>query len=145
MPGLVCFAHGGEERGDIRAVSSADFSFSRSCMQHTRPLQNHPEFTVREYQGCTEFRVESRPLSRNGISRKLRLQGWSLLDPLVALLPAMFWQQVCVMLGRAYKISMYAQIVASRLYTVLCIFSAVLYAHSKCTQVLWGEDGLISH
>lgn len=64
------------------------------CMQHTRPLQDHPEFSIRESRGCTEYRVESWRVARDGSGRVLRFYGWSSLDPVVPLLIAIFWQTV---------------------------------------------------
>lgn len=72
-------------------------------MQHTRPLQDHPEFTIREYQGCTEYRVENWCIARDGSRRVLKNYGWSWVDPVIPLLAAAFWQTVRMSLLYLYN------------------------------------------
>ncbi|GJE95201.1 PIG-H domain-containing protein [Phanerochaete sordida] len=96
-------------------------------MQHTRPLQDHPEFSIREYQGCTEYRVENWRRARDGSGGVLRFYGWSWVDAVVPVLIAVYWQTIT----------------SSRLSGALAILLAALYARSRSTQVLWESVVLI--
>ena len=66
------------------------------CMQQTRPLQDHPEFSVRRSPSHTEYRVENWRIARDGSGRVLRFYGWSWFDYAVPVFLAAFWQAVCV-------------------------------------------------
>ena len=78
-------------------------------MQGTRPLQDHPEFSVREYQGCTEYRVENWRISRDGSCKVLKNHGWSWVDPVIPLLTAVLWQAVRVHLVRRNNLAQVEQ------------------------------------
>lgn len=63
-------------------------------MQRSHPLQDHPEFSIRQHSGCIEYRVENWRISRDGSRRVLRGYGWSWLDALVPVLTALLWEKV---------------------------------------------------
>ncbi|KIP08186.1 hypothetical protein PHLGIDRAFT_390456 [Phlebiopsis gigantea 11061_1 CR5-6] len=97
-------------------------------MQHIRPLQDHPEFTIREYSGWTEYRVENWRLARDGSHKVVRGYGWSWLDPLIPLVTAVCWQTIS----------------NTRLYSFLYTLLIGTYVYSKCTNVLW-ESVIVIH
>ncbi|KAI0692385.1 hypothetical protein BC835DRAFT_1416591 [Cytidiella melzeri] len=89
-------------------------------MQHTRPLRDHPQFTVRKYTGHREYRVENWRLARDGSGKILKSYGWTWLDLLVPVLVAILWPKI-----------------TTRIHYVMLAIALVFYAYTKCTQVLW--------
>ena len=77
-----------------RALGSRRQTISVLCMQHIRPLQDHPEFTIREYSGWTEYRVENWHLARDGSRRVVKGYGWSWIDPVIPVVTAIWWHTV---------------------------------------------------
>ena len=110
-----------------------------SCMQRTRPVHDHPEFTVREHQGCTEYRVENWRISHNGSRNVLKNYGWSWVDPVIPILTAVLWQTVCIPFVKYITSFTLDKISRNRFYITLfaCFMSAYVYA--KCASVLWGK------
>ncbi|KAF9242091.1 hypothetical protein BU15DRAFT_73019 [Melanogaster broomeanus] len=62
-------------------------------MRQTRPLPDtHPEFSVIEWPGFCEYRVENWRLARNGSGKVIRgATAWSWLDPCLPLLLSLVW------------------------------------------------------
>ena len=71
-------------------------------MQHNRPLQDHPEFTIRDYPGIREYRVENWRLARDGSGTILKYDGWSWFDVLVAAIVAFLLPKVRVHLAQGH-------------------------------------------
>ncbi|KAJ3519538.1 hypothetical protein NM688_g9288 [Phlebia brevispora] len=90
-------------------------------MQRTHPLQDHPEFSVRRYPGCVEYRVENWRIARDGTRRVLRGYGWSWFDAVVPVLAAVYWHKIC----------------ASQYHLAAFGIALAIYVYFKCTQVLW--------
>lgn len=89
-------------------------------MQHTRPLPDHPEFTVRQYEGVREYRVENWRLARDGSGRVLKLYGWTWADVVVPIVVAVLWPKI-----------------TTRTHYAILAASLLLYMYIKCTQLLW--------
>ncbi len=66
-------------------------------MQHSHPLQEHPEFSVLHHPGCVEYRVENWRIACDGSRRVLKGYGWSWLDAFLPVLTAIFWHKVCAL------------------------------------------------
>jgi phosphatidylinositol N-acetylglucosaminyltransferase subunit H len=64
------------------------------CMQHIRPLQDHPQFSVRSDKGYREYRVENWRLARDGSGRVIKSYGWTWFDLFVPVLLAVVWPKV---------------------------------------------------
>ncbi|KAI0341793.1 hypothetical protein BDW22DRAFT_1358666 [Trametopsis cervina] len=95
-------------------------ALSIPCMQYTRPLQDHPEFTVRQYQDHREYRVENWRLSRDGSRRVLKSSGWTWFDVAVPVVVALLWRRITY-----------------RGHYALLAITVFLYVYAKCTQTLW--------
>ncbi|XP_006458221.1 hypothetical protein AGABI2DRAFT_115231 [Agaricus bisporus var. bisporus H97] len=87
-------------------------------MRETHPLPDHPEFSVRDYPGYREYRVENFYVARNGSGRII--QKATGLSWCCALFPVLF------SLTRAFGFW----------WLAFSIFAATLWLYMKCTQVV---------
>ncbi|KIJ59198.1 hypothetical protein HYDPIDRAFT_101125 [Hydnomerulius pinastri MD-312] len=92
-------------------------------MRQTRPLLDlHPEFSVIEWPGFSEYRVENWRLARNGSGKIIRgATTWSWLDPCVPVIFSLAWSKVSSGSLVAY---------------LLIGITLVLFVWSRCNQVL---------
>jgi len=65
-------------------------------MRHTRPLPHtHPEFSIIEYSGFCEYRVENWRLARDGSGRIVHgTVMWTWVDPVVPVVLSVIWQKL---------------------------------------------------
>ncbi|KZT11261.1 uncharacterized protein LAESUDRAFT_740811 [Laetiporus sulphureus 93-53] len=90
-------------------------------MRRSRPLQDHPEFSLIDCPSWREYRVESVPVSQHGTSRLRTLLRWYWVDALVVPAVAYAWPEV-----------------TSRPVSLAVMFAALLcYTYMRCNQVLW--------
>ncbi|KAG6330354.1 hypothetical protein ID866_8736 [Astraeus odoratus] len=96
-------------------------------MRQTRPLPDtHPEFSVIEWPGFREYRVENWRLARDGSGRVIRNAiAWTWLDPCLPPLVAFFWPKVSPMISQS--------VLASLLVSIVII----TFMWSRCNQVLY--------
>ncbi|KAI0082753.1 hypothetical protein K474DRAFT_1654910 [Panus rudis PR-1116 ss-1] len=90
-------------------------------MRRSKPLPDHPEFSIIEHLTCREFRVENWRLARDGSRKVLRFYGWSYYDALFPLAISILWPK-----AHADKKFFYVLLVA-----------VLIYAYHKCTRILW--------
>ncbi|OCH95036.1 hypothetical protein OBBRIDRAFT_768641 [Obba rivulosa] len=90
-------------------------------MRCTKPLADHPEFSIIDSPGWREFRVQNPQLMYEGTSTFQALSVWSWADAGILLCIAVTWP----LLSDSYVNAAVAAV------------SGLLYLYLRCTQVLW--------
>ena len=105
-------------------------------MRRTRPLDDHPEFSVIDHPAWREFRVET------SSADKLALRHFWL-DACIVLSGAYLWQSVrgqdvfrCRFLY--LNPATFQHIFSGALTTAVLVSGLFYYMYSRCTQILWG-------
>ncbi|KAI0810913.1 hypothetical protein BC629DRAFT_1281118 [Irpex lacteus] len=89
-------------------------------VQRTRPLQDHPQFSIYQCEGHVEYRVENWRLARDGTGKVVKSFGWTWVDLAIPVVVAVLWPKM-----------------TTRIHYAALMISVTYYVYSKCTQILW--------